>query len=318
MKISKEVRVGLFMVLSLVLLYLGFNYLKGIDFFSSRKKYYAIFENVDQLMPSNPVYLNGVSVGRVSDLQINQKKSIVVVELEIDSYVRLGDSSVAILNGDFLGNKFIMLNVGRITRELKPKDTLRSDVAKGITDFLAENAEPVANNLQNTLRKLNILLDNLIRNASRLDTVFIGLTETPALMNATIRNTNHKIDSVSAAITHISADLRKVLNELIPSVSNLKTFTDSLKSVQVSRTLKNIDITLGKVNQSLDRFSRGDNTMSRLMTEDTLYVNLNRLLLSIDSLAVHLNENPRHFLAPLGKSRKKIQRELKKQRQSDQ
>lgn len=318
MKISKEVRVGLFMVLSLVLLYLGFNYLKGIDFFSSRKKYYAIFENVDQLMPSNPVYLNGVSVGRVSDLQINQKKSIVVVELEIDSYVRLGDSSVAILNGDFLGNKFIMLNIGRITRELKPKDTLRSDVAKGITDFLAENAEPVANNLQNTLRKLNILLDNLIRNASRLDTVFIGLTETPALMNATIRNTNHKIDSVSAAITHISADLRKVLNELIPSVSNLKTFTDSLKSVQVSRTLKNIDITLGKVNQSLDRFSRGDNTMSRLMTEDTLYVNLNRLLLSIDSLAVHLNENPRHFLAPLGKSRKKIQRELKKQRQSDQ
>jgi phospholipid/cholesterol/gamma-HCH transport system substrate-binding protein len=50
------------------------------------------------------------------------------------------------------------------------------------------------------------------------------------------------------------------------------------------------------------------------MTEDTLYVNLNKLLLSLDSLAVHLNENPRHFLAPLGKSRKKIQRQLEKQR----
>ncbi len=316
MNISKEVRVGLFMVGSLVLLYLGFNYLKGIDFFSSRKKYYAVFENVDQLMPSNPVYLNGVSVGRVSDLKINKKRGIVLVELEIDSYVRLGDSSEAILNGDFLGNKFIMLNVGKITRELKPKDTLRSDVAKGITDFLAENAEPVANNLQNTLRKLNIVLDNLNRNMTKLDTIFIGFTKTPALVNATLQNTNRKIDSVAAAISGVSASLRGALQELQPTLVNLKTFTDSLKSVQVSRTLKNIDVTLGKVNESLNRFSKGDNTMSRLMTEDSLYVNLNRLLQSLDSLAVHLNENPRHFMAPLGKSRKKIQRDLKRQRES--
>ncbi len=103
MKISKEVRVGLFMVVSLVLLYLGFNYLKGIDFFSSRKKYYAVYDNVDQLMPSNQVFLSGVSVGRVSRIQIDQIKRRVVVEMEIDSYVRFGDSTVAILNGDFLG-----------------------------------------------------------------------------------------------------------------------------------------------------------------------------------------------------------------------
>lgn len=87
MKLSKEVRVGLFMIISLVLLYLGFNYLKGIDFFSSRKKYYAVFDNVDQLMPSNPVYLSGVTVGRVSQLQIVQAQRKVVVEMEIDSYV---------------------------------------------------------------------------------------------------------------------------------------------------------------------------------------------------------------------------------------
>ncbi|MFZ6008737.1 MAG: hypothetical protein ACOYXT_00195, partial [Bacteroidota bacterium] len=52
---------------------------------------------------------------------------------------------------------------------------------------------------------------------------------------------------------------------------------------------------------------------SRLMTEDSVYVNLNKLLMSVDSLAKHFNENPRHFMAPLGKSRKKIERELKEQ-----
>jgi phospholipid/cholesterol/gamma-HCH transport system substrate-binding protein len=314
MKISKEVRVGLFMVFSLVLLYLGFNYLKGIDFFSSRKKYYAVFENVDQLMPSNPVYLSGVSVGRVSNLQINQTKRQVIVELEIDSYVKLGDSSVAILNGDFLGNKFIQLNLGNIKRELKPKDTLLSDVAKGITDFLTENAAPVTDNLQNTLRKLNTILDNLGRNSAKLDSIFDGFKETPVLLNAALRNTNNKIDSVTFQIQSLTSALRSTLQELRPSLTNLKTFTDTLKSIEVNRTLASIDATLDQVNGTLQKFNKGDNTVSKLMTEDTLYVNLNKLLVSLDSLAVHLNENPRHFLAPLGKSRKKIQRELEKQR----
>lgn len=317
MKISKEVRVGLFMVVSLVLLYLGFNYLKGIDFFSSRKKYYAVYDNVDQLMPSNQVFLSGVSVGRVSRIQIDQVKRRVVVELEIDSYVRLGDSTVAILNGDFLGTKFIQLNVGPVARELKPKDTLRSDVAKGITDFLAENAAPVTDNLQSTLRKLNTILDNLGRNSNKLDSIFDGFKQTPVLLNSTIVNANNKLDSVSQNIGLLSRSLRGTLNDLRPAINNLKIFSDSLKAVEVSKTLKNIEGTLAKLNESLSRLSKGDNTMSKLMTEDTLYVNLNKLLVSLDSLAVHLNENPRHFMAPLGKSRKKIQRELERQRKED-
>lgn len=305
------------MVVSLVLLYLGFNYLKGIDFFSSRKKYYAVYDNVDQLMPSNQVFLSGVSVGRVSRIQIDQVKRRVVVEMEIDSYVRLGDSTVAILNGDFLGTKFIQLNVGRVTRELKPKDTLRSDVAKGITDFLAENAAPVTDNLQSTLRKLNTILDNLGRNSAKLDSVFDGFKQTPVLLNNTIVNANHKLDSISYTISTLSRSLRGTLAELRPTLTNLKIFSDSLKSVEVSKTLKNIEGTLANLNASLSRLSKGDNTMSKLMTEDTLYVNLNKLLVSLDSLANHLNENPKHFMAPLGKSRNKIQRDLERQRKED-
>ncbi len=45
--IGKEVTVGLFATIALVLLYFGFNFLKGIDFFASRSKYYAIYDNVD-------------------------------------------------------------------------------------------------------------------------------------------------------------------------------------------------------------------------------------------------------------------------------
>lgn len=298
------------MVVSLVLLYIGFNYLKGIDFFSSTKKYYAVYSNVDKLMPSNLVYINGYSVGRVSNIQFQQQKNRVVVEMEINSDITLGDSTVALLNGDILGTKFIQLNVGSIANPLKPKDTVRSEVARGIADFLSE---PVAD-LQTTLRKLNKILDNLGSNSEQLDEIFNDFKATPRLLNRTLSNANSKIDSLTYSIGSVTANVNRTLDKLQPSLVNFKTFSDSLKSVEVNKTLTKAQQALSKLNETLARMGKGDNTMSKLMTEDTLYVNLNKLLLTLDTLASHLNENPKHFLAPLGKSRNKIERDLEKQK----
>jgi phospholipid/cholesterol/gamma-HCH transport system substrate-binding protein len=314
MKISKEVRVGLFMVVSLVLLYLGFNYLKGIDFFSSRKKYYTFYDNVDKLMPSNQVYVNGYAIGRVSKIQYQQKINKVMVELEIDSDITLGDSSIAILNGDILGTKFIQLIVGNSTKALKPKDTIQSDVAKGISDFLTENAAPVASNLQTTLTKFNSLLDNLNTNSQKLNLLLDDYRIAGKSANKTIVDANAKIAMVAGSLKSATDNLSVALNDLKPTIKNFRTFSDSLKSVEIGKTLAKTQSALNKFNETLARLNSGDNTMSKLLTEDSLYVNLNQLLGSLDSLANHMNENPKHFFGPLGQSRKKIQRDLEKQR----
>jgi phospholipid/cholesterol/gamma-HCH transport system substrate-binding protein len=312
MKISKEVKVGLFMVASLVLLYLGFNYLKGIDFFSSTNKYYAIYTNVDKLMPSNQVYINGYAVGRVSKIQFQQQKNKVLVEMEIDSDIVLGDCTVAILNGDILGTKFIQLNVGNLANPKQPKDTIRAEIAKGIADFLAENAAPVADNLQTTLRKLNTVLDNLGSSSAKLDEIFNDFKPTPNLLNKTLSNTNSKIDTLATNLNHVTRNLNGALSQLKPTLNNFKTFSDSLKTVELNATLTKAQQALAKLDATLARLSKGDNTMSKLMTEDTLYVNLNALLTSLDAFAKHLNENPKHFLAPLGMNRDRIKRDLDK------
>jgi phospholipid/cholesterol/gamma-HCH transport system substrate-binding protein len=305
------------MVVSLVLLYVGFNYLRGIDFFSSTNKYYAVYDNVDKLMPSNQVYINGYAVGRVSNIQFQQKKNRVVVEMEIDSDIILGDSTVAFLNGDILGTKFIQLEVGSITKQLKSKDTVRSETAKGIADLLAESAAPVANNVQTTLRKLNTVLDNLGKNSQSLDSIFRNFQSTPVLLNRTLGNANSKIDSLTYQIGTVTVNLNRTLNQLQPSLVNLKTFTDSLKSVELHRTLSKTQQALTKMNETLERMTKGDNTVGKLMTEDSLYVNLNNLLLSLQDLSKHMNENPKHFFSPLGKSASKIQRDLDKQKKEN-
>src|SRR5690606_33262693 len=134
------------------------------------------------------------AVGRVSDIRIEQAKNRVLVELDIDSDIVVTRSSVAVLNGELLGGRFIELKIRPEGDRLKPKDTIQSEIAKGLMDLFAENAEPVASNLQSTLQKLNLVLDNLTLNTRRLDTVFRGLQPTPLILNRTLANANKNID----------------------------------------------------------------------------------------------------------------------------
>lgn len=314
MKLSKEVKVGLFMITAIVLLYFGFNFLKGIDFFSSDYKYYAIYKNVDKLTESNQIFLNGYAVGRVSDIIIQQSKDRVLVELSIDSDITVNKASVAVLNGELLGGRFIQLVVGDSDERLKPRDTIRSDVAKGLGDFIAENAQPVAANLQTTLGKVNTMLDTLTRSAIMLNKMFVDLQSTPGMINSSIANLNGRLDQMSGTFDDVGKNLKTTLTDLKPTLDNFKTLSDSLKRIKLSGTIARLQESLTKLNQTLTTLQSGKNTASKLMTEDTLYVNLNNLLQNLDSLANHFNNNPRHFMAPLGKSRRRIEKDLEEQK----
>ena len=288
--------------------------MKGIDFFSSSNKYYAIYNNVDRLTNSNQIFLNGFSVGRVGEIEIMQENgNRVLVTLEIDSDIKLTDSTTAILTGDFLGNKSILLQNVTGTHFLEPGDTLRSNLDRGIADILTESAVPVAANLQVTLRKFNVLVENLTRNTEKLDTIFARLMRTPYYLNQALNNANNSVTDLAGEYRVVAENLNATLEDLKPAMSNLRTLSDSLAVLELSETIRKTQTTLESLNNALGRMSQDDNTVGKMLTEDKLYENFNKLLLNLDSLAEHFNQNPKHFLAPLGKSKKRIERDLQKE-----
>jgi phospholipid/cholesterol/gamma-HCH transport system substrate-binding protein len=311
---NKELIVGIFAVAAITLLYFGFNYLKGIDFLSTTKNYYAKYENVSQLTVSNPVLVNGFAVGRVSAIKlIPALDNKVLVELEIDSKVVLGKGAKATLNSDFLGSKSILLDLGDYRQPLKDRDTIEASVAKGLLGMISETATPVADNLQTTLRKLNSLMDNLTGNLDQLNLIFRKLQETPLKINSTVDKAGLRIDELSGNVKSITEKLTASLTKLDPTLDNFKTLSDSLAKMKLNQTLVTTNQTLASLNETLSKLKKGDNTMSKLLTEDSLYVNLNKLLVSLDSLSSHFNSHPKHFLSPLGKSSKKIERDHRKE-----
>lgn len=152
-----------------------------------------------------------------------------------------------------------------------------------------------------------------------MDAIFVKLQTTPDLLNKTLRTTNGQVDNLAASFKGVADNLNLTIGELKPAITNFRVLSDSLKKLELSKTIAQTQQTLHKVNAALDKFGQGDNTLGKLMTEDSLYVNLNTLVLRLDTLAKHFDNNPNHFLAPLGKSQKKIERDRKKaQKAADQ
>jgi phospholipid/cholesterol/gamma-HCH transport system substrate-binding protein len=257
--------------------------------------------------------VNGFAVGRVSDIRLMPKSgNKVLVEIEINSNVVLGKGAKATLSSDFLGSKTILLDLGDGKAPLKDNDTIQAEVAKGLLDMFSDAAEPVADNLESTLRKLNTLMDNLNTELGEVDILFKKLHDTPGKINNTVEKIGDRFDDISGNVKAVADKLNSTLTNLDPTLKNFKVLSDSLAQIKLNQTLVKATETLNSLNTTLSQLKKGDNTVSKLLTEDSLYVNLNKLLLSIDSLANHFNAHPKHFLGPLGKSSKKIERDHEK------
>ncbi|MFT6854681.1 MAG: phospholipid/cholesterol/gamma-HCH transport system substrate-binding protein [Cyclobacteriaceae bacterium] len=309
---SKEFKVGLIAVIAGITLYYGFNFLKGVDFFLSTAKYYAIYDNVDGLTKSNPVIINGLTVGRVSQIRLKQDiKNKILVELTINQDIVLGDETVALLsNTDFLGSKGIILEVGSLTNKLEPTDTLISEVDKGIGQIL-EDATPVANNLNVTISRINDILIGLQGSGEKINDAIGNLNTTMSKVNIVLeRNKDIDIAELLASTNELIENLDRRTSQIKPILAKSDLLMDSLNNLRLNQTLFAIERLVDNLNETVTLIQNPNSTVGRLMNDDSLYTNINKTMIDLDKLLIHMDQYPKHFFSPLGKSHDKIKKDL--------
>jgi len=313
-KYSKEFKVGLFALITTIGLYMGFHYLKGQDFFSNTNKYYVIYANVGGLEVSNPVNINGVTVGKVSNKQLIQGDiNQVVVELDMNDHIILGEGAHAILESDFLGSISITIDNGRLQNPIKPNDTIAGVLHKGIEDLLKESALPVANNLEATIKKVNVILDNLTGNGDKINDMMENMRVTSIHMKRLMIDSRVSINELSGTYNKLAITLDETVSATKPVLKKYGELADSLKSIDMKTTLLKLNTVMDSVGMLINNMNNGDGTLTKLLKNDSLYNNLNNSLEDLDKLLIHMNEDPKHFFAPLGKSKKYIEKQKAKE-----
>ena len=101
MKISNETKVGSLTVIAVVLLILGFNFLKGKSLGSDDSRYFSVFDNIQGLVTSNAVIINGKQVGTVTSADGGIDMRRIVVGFTLKDKVNIPDNSFVVVHLQF-------------------------------------------------------------------------------------------------------------------------------------------------------------------------------------------------------------------------
>lgn len=297
MKISKEFKVGLLAIVSITILYLGFNFLKGIDFFSASNQYYAVYEKIDGLNVSNNVILNGLSVGRVAEIKILPRSgNKIVVEFDINSDIELYNSTVAKLTDDgILGSKVVELLISESPtgKVLEDGDTLNSELDKGLIASFQETAAPITDELETTLTRVNLLLE---ANTESISKTMVNLEQTSSLIKTTVQQNQSEVNQLLENVNEAAKQLAFVMQDLPPVINKMNQFADSLNDMQLAATAQKLQATVTSLNQSIEKINQGQGSLGKLMHDDSLYVNLNHAAENLDKLMIDLRERPGRYV----------------------
>jgi phospholipid/cholesterol/gamma-HCH transport system substrate-binding protein len=297
-KISKEAKVGLLALVSGVVLYLGFNFLKGVDFFSPNNRYFVVYDNVDGLTVSNPVMLNGYAVGRVRNITLlPHRGNHWLVSIDVSSEIGLGDSTLAVLaDSDLLGGKTIALDIRRGNRSLATGDTLIGTKEQGLTTILKEKTLPVIDALDSTMVSLNRLVREFEGAGTKINGTLTNLQQTSAALESTIQANQANLGQITSNFSRLSSTLADPVVGMQPMLEKMNTFADSLNQMELAKAVENANQSIANLNEVLAKINDGQGSLGRLVKDDSLYSNLNRTAADLDRLFIDVRQNPRRYI----------------------
>lgn len=308
MKVSNETKVGALTVVAVVMLILGYNYLKGNEIFSTTSTYYAVYDNVDGLTPSNAVVIQGYKVGQVKKVIYRPDKKLVVV-LEVNSDLQISKKdSCKIVATDIFQNKAIELTTSHQGELAKSGDTLVAYLKPGIGDQISAVVGPMKAKTEKFILAIDSMIGNFSSQLSKgnsgdLKQSLVTLKSTLQSLNNTAAGMDRMLNSESSKFNQILAHVESITRKLHDNAStidrimkNTAKITDSLAAADLKTTVNNAKDAVKAVTVMLDKINRGEGSMGLLLSDNRLYDNLKSSSESLDKLLIDLKQNPKRYL----------------------
>lgn len=285
---TKEIKIALVAILATVILFLGINFLKGLTLFSNDNTYQIVFKDISGLSSSTPVYSNGYKVGVIKDIVYNYEQGgEILVSVGLDKRMGVPVGSVAEVESDFMGNVKVNLVLTSNTEEIAPGGIIMGRINKGTMG----EAAALVPEVQKILPKLDSIMGHL----------------NTLLANPAIAQTVNNTAEITTGVKTLTQELNTLLaglNKNVPAMmgktngilDNTQKLTAELAAVDVQTTMGKVNETLNNVQQMTEKLNSNDGSLGLLMRDASLYNNLNRTLMSADSLLVNFRLQPKRYV----------------------
>ncbi len=292
--LSKELIIGLSVIVAILILVFGIEYLKGINMFSPANFYYVKYGNVSGLEVSAPVTIDGHKVGQVREITYDyDNPGKIKVLLAVNKKLRVPDDSYAVLASTLMSGGYIDIKMGSSKKMLEVGADIATKEVPGLMEALAADVVPAVNSI---LPRIDSLLYNLNRIAAdpalsqsiaRLD----GIT-------GNILSVTHGLDgTIKRDVPAVMRNARSITTRLDTVSANLAALSSQLRQLPISTTMDNVNEVTANLVRFSDQLNSQTSTLGKLNNDPELYDRLNKVSADIDSLVLDIKKNPKRYIS---------------------
>ena len=284
---SKEVIIGFTTIVSLILLYIGVNYLKGINLFKPANYYYVSCTNVKDINISSPVFVEGFKVGLVRDIIYDYSTvDKITLEVRLDRGMKVSKGSFVTIESTLLSGAELHIHLNKfVTEYYKPGDVLEGRFKEGMITSVEGSILPM-----------------IVELIPKIDSILTGLNL--LITNTALTQTLNNLENTTAQLEVASVRLNDFLKREVPEIStglketsqHLSVFSDKLNKLDFEQSLQFLNATLENFNALSLKLNSDDNTLGLFLNDTILYNNLNRTIDNASSLLLDVRENPKKYV----------------------
>lgn len=291
---TKEFKIGLWVIIGLVILIFGIDFLKGINLFTPTNYYIARYDNVQGIEVSAPVTIDGYKVGQVREVKFDyEHPGKIEIVLALNKNLKVPEDSYAQLTPTMLSGTMIEMHLGKSKNFLPVGSEIKSLEAHDLMSSLQSDVLPTVNDIlpmvDSLLKNLNTLVADpaLAQSIGRLDGITANLLQTSQGLNTTMNR----------SVPMIMNNAGRITTSLDTVVGNLGTLSYQLKQLPLNATMDNVQAVTANLEAFSNDLRNKNSTLGMLMNDPELYNRLNRVAADVDSLIVDIKANPKRYIS---------------------
>jgi phospholipid/cholesterol/gamma-HCH transport system substrate-binding protein len=289
----REVWVGLFVSFGMIASLVVLAVMTDPALFRGRYIVTTRVPDASGIRKGDPVQMHGVNIGRI--LAFKFLPAGVQMNLEIEGeYPIPKDSRVEIKASGLLGGMVADVIEGTSTESAKGGDSLPGSTGVGLfdkMDSLAGEADKVAKRVQ------GLLNDKMVTD---MQGSAAGARDALENLQAILKEQRSELKALTASLKRSSEGLEKVATG--PELERMTKRLDALTE-RLDGTMTTFDRSAKSLESILARVDKGEGTLGKLSTDETLYknvseatANLNKATIELNKLLVDFQAHPRKYI----------------------
>jgi phospholipid/cholesterol/gamma-HCH transport system substrate-binding protein len=303
MKIANETKIGVLAAVAIVLLILGFNFLKGNSLFDHTKKLYAVFDNVEGMEVSNNVQISGLSIGSVSEINASDKdlKGGIIVTIILKKDVHIPKNSIAVINSGIISSSSIIIDKGDATEYLSDGDTLATRQKSNMFAQVEQSVNPVILKLGGTLESLDSLIevigtmfDPKLKN--NFSAIIANLAASSASLQTTLNTQSGALAQSLKNVNEFTANLAKNNDHINKTMENVEKTTSNLAAARIPETVESMQSTINELKGVIGKMNSTNGSLGLLLNDKKLYQNMESTTRSMNILLDDFRVHPKRYV----------------------